>query len=651
MLILLAGLALATTAQEVHEAEWQRVPISLDAAAATTVRVDMAHALGRLRRAEALPKLQVLASDPALEVRIAAAEALGYTPGTAGVIRTWLQQTPVEVGWAGRAREARGLRVTLVEALGRQGDGDDVGLLVRVLQDEPWPYGAAAARALGRLGRRGVEASKTAIPALVANLSRVDPRFVSDVAYALGRIGMADTAAEHARAVAHVAQGHASGPVRAWLLKAAWPALSPQERTDLFLATVTDAQRAVQAASLDMADGETLDAEVLAAFLLDDDPWVRSTTVEALGRATDVSSLSRLASSEDPWVAAAAQGALMTPSDDPRPRVAAAGLSGATDVAFLLALALDDPSALVRSSAAGRLEAMAEDGRGDLGGQLLAASDPVVREVAMQLLASSANNAVVVKAVLAHLMDEEDLELTAEALRILSSVREEDVRAFDVSDPGLQGALTRVLASPTARVRHSALTFADTAAWPSTVPEVATERELWMPDGTVRALSAKAPSLVEVHRVRGARVHTTQGVFTLRLDPETAPLAVNNFALLAEQGFFDGLYWHRVVPGFVVQTGCPRGDGWGGPGWTLPDEVSAVPYDEGSVGMARNTPHDTGGSQWFVTTGPTPHLVGDYTRFGDVSQGMEVVRRLERGDQILTVRIERVSEAFSAAGP
>ena len=138
---------------------------------------------------------------------------------------------------------------------------------------------------------------------------------------------------------------------------------------------------------------------------------------------------------------------------------------------------------------------------------------------------------------------------------------------------------------------------------------------------------------------------------TLSLDPETAPLAVGNFALLAEQGFFDDVFWHRVVPGFVVQTGCPRGDGWGGPGWTVPDEVSATPYVAGSVGMARNTPHDTGGSQWFITTEPTPHLVGDYTRFGTVVQGMDVARRLERGDRITSVRIERVPADWDPRGP
>ena len=93
----------------------------------------------------------------------------------------------------------------------------------------------------------------------------------------------------------------------------------------------------------------------------------------------------------------------------------------------------------------------------------------------------------------------------------------------------------------------------------------------------------------------------------------------------------------------VAQTGCPRGDGWGGPGYAIPDEVSSLPFDEGAVGMARAAP-DTGGSQWFVTTSDQPHLVGEYTRFGEVVEGMYVVRRLEVGSTLLGVEIERVGE-------
>ena len=95
------------------------------------------------------------------------------------------------------------------------------------------------------------------------------------------------------------------------------------------------------------------------------------------------------------------------------------------------------------------------------------------------------------------------------------------------------------------------------------------------------------------------------------------------------------------MPGFVVQTGCGRGDGWGGPGWEIPDEVSGLSYTAGTVGMARSGP-DTGGSQWFITTTDQPHLEGRYTIFGRVTQGLEVARQLREGESVLDVRIERV---------
>jgi len=147
--------------------------------------------------------------------------------------------------------------------------------------------------------------------------------------------------------------------------------------------------------------------------------------------------------------------------------------------------------------------------------------------------------------------------------------------------------------------------------------------------------------LAQIRRIRVARVITDRGEFRITLFPEVAPLAVSTFAALADKDFFDGLTFHRVVPAFVVQGGDPRGDGWGGPGFTIPDEDSALPYDTGAVGIARDG-RDTGGCQWFVTLTPQPHLVGDYTELGRVDFGMPVVRMLRQGDRIRDVIIERV---------
>ena len=135
-----------------------------------------------------------------------------------------------------------------------------------------------------------------------------------------------------------------------------------------------------------------------------------------------------------------------------------------------------------------------------------------------------------------------------------------------------------------------------------------------------------------------ALVATDKGAFTIELLPEDAPLTVDNFVTLARRGYFNGVPFHRVVPNFVIQGGDPRGDGNGGPGYQIRDEMNTVPYDRGAVGMALSG-RDTGGSQWFVTHSPQPHLDGGYTVFGRVVSGMDVVDRIARGDRIRTITV------------
>jgi len=122
------------------------------------------------------------------------------------------------------------------------------------------------------------------------------------------------------------------------------------------------------------------------------------------------------------------------------------------------------------------------------------------------------------------------------------------------------------------------------------------------------------------------------------LGPE-APLTVANFLSLVDRRFFDGNRWHRVVPNFVVQDGDPRGDGWGGPGYTIRDEINRVRYTSSVLGMAHSGP-DTGSSQWFINLGPQPHLDGTYTVFGRVEQSASLAR-ITQGDLIRTIRRQR----------
>ena len=134
------------------------------------------------------------------------------------------------------------------------------------------------------------------------------------------------------------------------------------------------------------------------------------------------------------------------------------------------------------------------------------------------------------------------------------------------------------------------------------------------------------------------QIKTSKGAFIIECYPKKAPVNVANFIYLVQKKYFDGLYFHRVVPGFVVQGGDPRGDGWGGPGYSIPCEYNDIPYLRGTVGMAL-AGKDTGGSQFFVTQLPQPHLNGRYTVFGKVISGMEVVDRLLIYDKIETATL------------
>ena len=141
------------------------------------------------------------------------------------------------------------------------------------------------------------------------------------------------------------------------------------------------------------------------------------------------------------------------------------------------------------------------------------------------------------------------------------------------------------------------------------------------------------------------RMETERGVVVLRLERTLAPVHVASFLELAEAGFYDGLDFHRVVSNFVVQGLDPRGDGWGVGGRRVPDEQSSRPFVTGTLGMpSAGQPH-TGGCQIFITLLPTPHLNGNYTVFGQVVQGIDVVQSLLIGDRVLSVRATEADPA------
>jgi cyclophilin family peptidyl-prolyl cis-trans isomerase len=190
--------------------------------------------------------------------------------------------------------------------------------------------------------------------------------------------------------------------------------------------------------------------------------------------------------------------------------------------------------------------------------------------------------------------------------------------------------------------------------WPSNLP---------MNTGNIRAIvdlkllesrqfTSCPPMTLDTAKQYVATLKTEKGDITIELFADTAPLAVNNFIFLAENGWFDGVTFHRVLQGFVAQAGDPSNTGYGGPGYAFTDEISPVlKFDKAGLVAMANSGANSNGSQFFITLGPAPHLDGGYTIFGQVITGMDVAQSLTLrdpsqgfdlppGDRILSITIE-----------
>jgi cyclophilin family peptidyl-prolyl cis-trans isomerase len=317
--------------------------------------------------------------------------------------------------------------------------------------------------------------------------------------------------------------------------------------------------------------------------------WQRraaSAELDAIGPAPDV--LRRLG----PWMR----------DEDGRVRAAAAG-----------AVATLADSATVRAFARDALRLALRD------------ADVGVRTAALQGLAGGADAA--------------DLAAALDAYELARGDRDNDARLafWTLADSALRrnSALPASLGSRLEAIPRPAEPLERLAA--ARVPRFAAWRdstsvahpEDWYVD---RAREASAPS----HPV--ARIETDRGTIELRLAADQAPLTVFNFVSLARRGYFDGQRFHRVIPNFVAQGGDPRGDGNGGPGYAIRDELNPLRYERGTLGMALSGP-DTGGSQFFITHSPQPHLDGGYTVFGQLLTGGEVLDRIVQGDRIVRITI------------
>lgn len=157
------------------------------------------------------------------------------------------------------------------------------------------------------------------------------------------------------------------------------------------------------------------------------------------------------------------------------------------------------------------------------------------------------------------------------------------------------------------------------------------------------------PEELEAYSARAnesqARIATTHGDIVFTFFPDDAPLHVASFIKLAEAGFYDGLTFHRVEPGFVVQGGDPDGDGTGGPGYQLKSEFSARPHVRGTVAMARSSNPHSAGSQFYICLDDARFLDGQYTVFGQMSDGFEALDAIRRGSKMDSIKIEPKQKA------
>ena len=264
--------------------------------------------------------------------------------------------------------------------------------------------------------------------------------------------------------------------------------------------------------------------------------------------------------------------------------------------------------------------------------QLLGHADPAVRSVAADLLARHPTTADVDRLVQAYTRAAGDAfnDARLSAVAALGAI----ARASAEGRLAVAGRFVGVVPRPDDYLvrRLAAAQLPDAAErWGPAAP-IATGRGPQDYRDVVRryllaALGGQPPRVT---------IDTDRGTMVVELSATEAPLTVAAFLSLVDRRYFDGSRWHRVVPNFVVQDGDPRGDGWGGPGFLLRDEVNPMRYEPGTIGMALSGP-DTGGSQFFITHSAQPHLDGIYTVFGRVVSGVNVLGAVAQGDRIRSI--------------
>jgi cyclophilin family peptidyl-prolyl cis-trans isomerase len=583
------------------------------------VRQMAAFALGLLGDVSAVERLVAALADPHPIVRGRAAEALGRIGdprAAADVAQFVLKTTPrVEGSVAVRGDDPANLDDPWIELR--------LGVLaLATLHDE-----AAAATALLAEGRSRFDwwaatwvAMRMESPALrpvlaaaarsndahsralaARGLGALEDVSGFDTLAALARDKDEDVAFEALRALAALGDGRA-GPVAASLLR------SPSDvvrRQALLLLAAVPAESRVRAG--------------IVPLVGDRSPWIRAAALAALAH-TDRGNFALVLSGMDPdpvwWVRAALATALGTAGDE-------------MSVAILHGMLQDEDERVLPAVLEALRLARGNDSLDTLR-RHLDHPDPGVRTAAAEGVAALGADGLQEELLGAWKQGLGDAELEAR----LAVVTALEVQADEAASPVL---LEIASTDPSRAVRAraaGALRGLGLASPPDPGPEA-------LDHPALDYRSAMAPH----YPLPGASLYTPRaflrtrhGVVEIHLDVIEAPLAAASFVRLARRGFYDGLTFHRVVPGFVIQGGDPRGDGYGGPGYALRGEVTRRSFARGSVGVADAGP-DTGGSQFFITLAAQPHLDGRYTRFGSVVSGVEVLDRVRPGDVIERIEV------------
>jgi cyclophilin family peptidyl-prolyl cis-trans isomerase/HEAT repeat protein len=597
------------------------------------LREDLAVALGRIPDRAGRPILEGLLIDQSPAVRRAATFSLGVL-GDAQAQRALLLAE----------RDADRETGTLaVEALGKLGARvvDVLEPLLPLPEEERW---ARLLPGLFRfkeetivsLGERGLAQTQKdpvlhsqaayalsrnpfpqALPTLRKLLADGDPRVRAWAARALGIVGTGEDLA----ALRPLLDDGDPGPMIQALrssrsLVAAGKAKPLEEWTPRLRALMDDPRPGVRASAFDAAGvwARLELGEALAARVDGGEPWETRTALVALAAGKYPQAAARIstaAASEDVALRASA--------------AEAAGLLGLPAEAQVLTPLLADKAPRVRAAAVSAW-LTADPKAGDVARQALLDVDPEVRGAALDwLVEHPVATFAELQAALPGVYREGLEEMGLAEIRALA--------ARGKAEPLEQGAVIDLLqkaaaAGPYVLRREAGESLAKLGQTKIPAPGPATRQEV---DGYRLVVQ-------RTRRPRTVEIRTQRGTITLRLACREAPLTCLNFLQLAAQGFYDGLTFHRVVPDFVIQGGDPRGDGSGGPGYVIRDEINRLRYSRGAVGTALAGP-DTGGSQFFITLSPQPHLDGGYTIFGQVVAGDAVLDQIRLGD-----RIEKVVE-------